>query len=308
MTHDVSPEPMLSYSPKPWLLLCILGSLLAHFLFFSWVRQHEQKTKKTHTQSVPVRLEWKTKKPEAPAPDAIKSEDRSIIEAPLPETQAPDKPAHLGAQDHQAVREQKTQGDGGVPGAPATALQNGPLTLEQIPDKGGRILVPKPPGSKSYEALLPKKLEVLNPGHNDYLPDKNLPVGPILDVNTTDFRFIAYFTAVRKSVDLAYFDMGPSLRETPHVRGRIEEMGRVRFQGSSVVQLKVARSGVLLESKLLRSSGDKEVDAFWNKVLNLAAPYPPLPKDFPDEELVFTYTLYYDVMIEGEKRTHRFVF
>jgi hypothetical protein len=284
-----------------WLLLYILGSFLVHLLILSLI-QEKPRPRTDKPPTIPVRIEIKTKK------NQEKDQEKAqIIEAPLPETQAPDVPAHLGAQNHRTEREQKTQGGGGVPGAPATALQNGPLVLERAPDLEGKVPVPKPPG-KTYQDLLPQKLEVLNPGHNDYLPDKNLPVGPILDVNTTDFRFIAYFTAVRKSVDLAYFDIGPTLRETPHVRGRVEDIGRVRFQGSSVVQLKIARSGILVESKLVRSSGDKVVDEFWNKVLNLAAPYPPLPRDYPGEELVFTYTLYYDLVVEGDQRKHRFVF
>ncbi len=88
----------------------------------------------------------------------------------------------------------------------------------------------------------------------------------------------------------------------------MEEIGRVKFQGTSVVQLRIARSGLLVESKLTRSSGDKVVDEFWIKVLNLAAPYPPLPRDYPDDELVFTYTLYYDLVVEGQEKKRRFVF
>jgi hypothetical protein len=300
----------------PWVSLGLLLSLLLHALVLAGMLALKPPVRPPISQKVPVRLEFKEKAKAEPKRDKDRAEDesqrpdRSIVEAPLPETEAPDEPAYLGAQDHKAVREQKTAPrSGGAPAAPATALQNGPLRIETAPpDLGGRITVPRKQNEQKYASLLPGHVDVVNEGYNDYLPDKNIPVGPVLDVNTTDYRFIAYFTAVRKLVELAYYDIGPTLRDTPHVRGQMEEVGKVRFQGVSVVQLKVMRSGVLVESKLTRSSGDKDIDEFWVRILNLAAPYPPLPRSYPDEELVFTYSLYYDLVFQDEKKTRRFVF
>lgn len=269
-------------------------------------------TKPKSTAKVPVRLEIREKPSD---PDKSKREkkdlaeekvkEKTIIEAPLPETEPPIDSAYLGAQNHKTAQEMKTQPRPSAKAADPTPLQNGPLRLKVEDAPGGKIKIP---AGKDYKDFLPKQIDVVNTGHNDFLPDKKLPVGPVLDVNTTEYRFIGYFTAVRKQVELAYYDIGPTLKGKEHIRDRVENVGKAHLQGTSVVQLTIARSGLLVETKLVQSSGDKDVDQFWDRVLNLAAPYPPLPRDFPEEELVFTYKLYYDFVIAGEKRTKRFMF
>jgi len=262
---------------------------------------------------VPVRLEFK-EVPRKSDPDKAEKKDlaeetpkdeaKTIIEAPLPETEPPKDSAYLGAQNHSTAYETKTQPRPSAKAADPTPLQNGPLRLKVEEAPGGKVKVP---AGKDYREFLPKQIDVVNTGHNDYI-DKKLPVGPVLDVNTTEYRYIGYFTAVRKQVDLAYYDIGPTLQDKNYIRDKVESVGRAQLQGTSVIQLKVARSGLLMEAKIVQSSGDKDVDQFWERVLNLAAPYPPLPRDFPEDELVFTYKLYYDFVIAGERRTRRFMF
>lgn len=295
------------------LLLTILLSLLVHLLAglgLSWLPPVVTKSKKQI--QAPVKLQFTEKSsPKETESTRIekktKDEEKShtIVEVPLPETEAPDKPAYLGAQNHKTAQETKTQPKASTPGADATPIQNGPLRLKVETAPGGKIKVP---AGKNLKEFMPNQLDVINTGHNDYLHDKKLPVGPIMDVNTTDFRFIGFFTAVRKAVDLAYYDIGPTLKDKSYIRDKVENVGKARLQGVSVVQLKVARSGLLVETKLVQTSGDKDVDEFWTRILNLAAPYPPLPRDYPDEELLFTYKLYYDLVFEGDQRKRRFMF
>jgi outer membrane biosynthesis protein TonB len=298
------------------LILLPLGlSLVVHailMIILSFLPAPDRSPKST--AKVPVRLEIK-EKPRQPDKEASEKKDlaeetpkddktKNIIEAPLPETEPPKDSAYLGAQNHSTAQEMKTQPRPSARAADPTPLQNGPLRLKVEEAPGGRIKVP---AGKDYKEFLPQQIDVVNAGHNDYI-DKKMPVGPVLDVNTTEYRFIGYFTSVRKQVDLAYYDIGPTLQDKDYIRDKVESVGRAQLQGTSVIQLKVARSGLLMETKLVQSSGDKDVDAFWERVLNLAAPYPPLPRDFPEEELVFTYKLYYDFVIAGEKRTRRFMF
>lgn len=304
-------KPLLRKRFERGLLLSlgILFSALLHIAFLVWAFGIPAPPPLVIQQKIPVRIEFKAKSKEKEKDQASRETERrepkQIVEAPLLPTEAPDQPAYLGAQNHRTDREQKTVAGRGAPGAPATALQSGALRLERVPDRGGRIKVPQ---KNDYASLLPQSVEVINPGHNDYIQDADVPVGAVLDVNTTDFRFLSYFIAVRKQVDLAYYDVGPTLRESPHVRERMAQSSKIRFQGSSVVQLKVMRSGVLVESKLNQSSGDKEIDEFWLRVLNLAAPYPPLPRSYPGDELTFTYSLYYDLVYQDQQRTKRLVF
>ncbi|MCX6129848.1 MAG: energy transducer TonB [Proteobacteria bacterium] len=299
-----------NYSIRQKIELSICISLLLHlfaaFLLSSLPIKHFKSASK---HKIPVKLQFlekKTLKPETALDKSRQLErEHRIVEAPLPPTQKPDHPAFLGAQDHATQVETRTQAKPSPPAAEPTAVQNGRLHLETTPVAEGRIVVS--PG-KNYQDFLPKKIDIVNTGYNDYLPDKNLKIGPLLDVNTTDFRFIAYFTSVRKQVELAYYDIGASLQEKSYVREKIDSAGQARLEGSSLVQLKVNRSGLLVESKLIDSSGDRDVDAIWTRILNLAAPYPPLPRDFPDEILSFTYRLYYDLSFQGERKSKRLRF
>jgi len=295
------------------ILLPFVLSLAVHGLIVLMLNLLPSPTiKPKSTAKVPVRLEIR-EKPADPDKSSREKKDlaeekvkeKTIIEAPLPETEPPIDSAYLGAQNHKTAQEMKTQPRPNAKAADPTPLQNGPLRLKVEDAPGGKIKIPV---GKDYKDFLPKQIDVVNTGYNDFLPDKKLPVGPVLDVNTTEYRFIGYFTAVRKQVELAYYDIGPTLKGKEHIRDRVENVGKAHLQGTSVVQLTIARSGLLVETKLVQSSGDKDVDQFWDRVLNLAAPYPPLPRDFPEEELVFTYKLYYDFVIAGEKRTKRFMF
>lgn len=285
--------------------LGILLSLIAHVLVLAFLKESPRVP--ARSQQVPVKLNIKEKKKETAAQEKEREREKQIIEAPQLPTEPPEESSRLGPQDHKAVREQKVQPKLSVKGAPSSPIQNGPLKIERsIPDRKGTIRVPSEQ-KQGYAQLLPLEGEVLNLAHNDYIPD-DLPTAAVLDVNTTDYRFIAYFSAVRKLVELAFTDIGPTLRNSPYVQGRLTEAGKVSFQGSSKVQLKVERSGLLTEAKLVDSSGDREIDGFWQKILNLAAPYPPLPKAYPEEVLIFTYTLHYDIVMRNEQKVPRFLY
>ena len=303
------PEPIITSVRRRgrFLALGIFLSLAAHALLL-FLLPKVKPIKSTQRVPITVEIRKKPKKILTEEERKAKEEKKSIIEAPLMPTEAPDEPAHLGRQNHKAVIEQKTDPRSSAPGADSSALQNGLLKIEGgIPDKEGTVMVPAKQGTK-YSRLLPRQGEILNLAHNDFIPDKNLPKGAMLDVNTTDFRWIGYFTSVRKLVELAFTDIGPTLRASPYVKSRLSEVGKASFQGESKIRLKVQKSGLLTETKLISSSGDSDIDKFWDKILNLAGPYPPLPRDFPEEELMFTYTLYYDVVVQNEERTRRFVY
>ncbi|WP_141732253.1 energy transducer TonB [Oligoflexus tunisiensis] len=314
MEHNATPVKLdsLYQRGRRLILLPLTLSLLVHaliLLILSFLPAPDRTPKSV--AKVPVRLEIKEVPRQADKEKSDKKdlaektpEEKTIIEAPLPETEAPTDSAYLGAQDHKTAQEMKTQPRPSAKAADPTPLQNGPLRLKVEEAPGGKVKVP---AGKDYKEFLPKQIDVMNTGHNDYI-DKKMPVGPVLDVNTTEYRFIGYFTSVRKQVDLAYYDIGPTLQDKDYIREKVENIGKAHLQGTSVIQLTVARSGLLIETKLVQSSGDKDVDEFWERVLNLAAPYPPLPRDFPEEELVFTYKLYYDFVIAGDRRTRRFMF
>ncbi len=288
----------------------ILLSLVFHIIVLSLM---PERIRKKPVARIPITLSIK-KKSKTPVPPAKgrkptpQDDPKQIIEAPLRPTEAPDKPAHLGRQDHKAVEEQKLVPKASLKGADSSALQNGRLRIEGgIPDNKGTIPVPAKQG-KQYSSLLPQQGDIINLAHNDYIPNPKLAKGVMLDVNTTDFRWIGYFSLVRRQVEMAFTDIGPTLRRSPYVKSRLSESGKASFQGESKIKLKIEKSGLLSDTKLIASSGDQEIDDFWNKILNVAAPYPPLPKDFPEDFLEFTYTLYYDIVIQNDQKLRRFVY
>jgi protein TonB len=62
-------------------------------------------------------------------------------------------------------------------------------------------------------------------------------------------------------------------------------LGRLSVRGQTVVGFRVDRSGRLIESKVLRSSGDTELDGAFLAVVRVAGPFPPLPSGYPSPTL-----------------------
>lgn len=64
-----------------------------------------------------------------------------------------------------------------------------------------------------------------------------------------------------------------------------------RSEGTPMVQFRLRRDGAVLEARLLRSSGDPELDAAALATIQRAAPLPPMPPDYPAPERDFTIPL-----------------
>ena len=63
-----------------------------------------------------------------------------------------------------------------------------------------------------------------------------------------------------------------------------------------VVLFKVAKDGKLLENKIIKSSGDIDVDNAAIKALYDTAPFDPLPKEFDGESIDIQFTFDYNVL------------
>lgn len=64
-----------------------------------------------------------------------------------------------------------------------------------------------------------------------------------------------------------------------------------------VVSFKIAKSGELLESKVLHSSGDKEADVSALKAVETSKPFAPLPTSFKNESVDVQFTFDYNVFL-----------
>ena len=233
-------------------------------------------------------------------PDNVKIrivDSRGTIEAKLKETEPPLRDAFKGQQNHRTDKETRLNPRNVAenPGADASAKSNKKKKSNAVTSK------------KGYGDLLPTNSD-LEGGFNDFIPDSSIPVGEELDVNTTEYRYIGYVTAIRKSVEFAFYSPLSSLKDEPHVKEKIRLGEKLRYTGWTKARMTIEKSGLLSNVEIVDSQGDGAIDKAWAKILNLAAPFPPLPRHFTEEKFVITYTLYYDYVIRDEQKMRRFRF
>ena len=227
---------------------------------------------------------------------------KQIVEAELPETLAPKNPDFLGKKDHQTARETRVKNprqNDKEASAPQlekalSDLSKASPSLPKLLPKGDRGVRAIPEGAISQ--FLPKLRELsgsMSKSHQDHIT-KDVEFSDVLDVNTTEYKWIGYFTNVRKMVAQTFYSPYEKVGRTRAIQEKLQQYGRAKMKGRAVVLMTIAKSGLLIKSELVSSSGDKEIDDFWERVLNLAAPFPPLPKHYEKDELKFTYALDYN--------------
>lgn len=287
-----------------WFLLFWFHLLLIYALPHLKLAEHKDKKIKVH-------LVHEVKTNTDPAKEQKQEKQHEIIEAEQPETLKPKDPDFIGQRDHQTPHEVKVAHPRQNAEDPtnttaehiAQALKNHPPQSENLPPKldpkKGQSTRPVP--KDFYKRFMPTLAEIGGKtGHQDFV-EKHLDNGQILDVNTTEYKWIGYFTNVRKTVAQAFFSPYAQLSRSKEVQERLREKGSAAMRGKAVVAVTITRSGLLTEARLIQSSGDKEVDDFWVNILNIAAPFPPLPKHYEEETLTFQYALTYD--FEWQRRS-----
>ena len=295
--------------PYYWVVAMAVVFFLIDLRLISWIpvpKKDRTKIAKVKIITVPKKEEKEKKE------DKEDKKEKQMVETELEETLKPLKSDFLGKKNHQTAKEtkwknprQNSQKAGNTKlDKIAKALkqsksreknqnqkQKPKKKLELKPDKGPIRHVPQ----GTYQKLLPNLRELsLAKGqtHQDYIT-KDIADGDVLDVNTTEYKWIGYFTKVRKSVAQTLYNPHASIGRKKEIADKIRLYGKAKMKGSAKVKLTIAQSGLLIESKLISSSGDKEVDEFWQKILNLSAPFPPLPKHYEKDTLSFTYGLDY---------------
>lgn len=240
------------------------------------------------------------------------NEAKRILEAPLLPTQKPPEAEFLGQTDHQAKklmkmkrREYEKAADPGMPTPKASkAVKAAPTAKgEDLPEQKGLDVSSDQKkafsenGSKSekqkkqehgrngYESLLAQSAEKLaatemNQGYMDHLNDL-VEEGETIDMNTQEYRFIGYFTGMRKAIELVW--VYPS------------EAAQRGLHGQVLVKFIIMPDGKVSKVQVLESSGYNVLDAAIIDAIRSAAPFAPLPKGFHKDRLIvkgaFTYIL-----------------
>jgi protein TonB len=313
-THKVT---MFTGVPKQgwyWIFAGIILSLLLHIISIIELPNHGRNpllpAPKSKSKLDDVKVNVVTKKKPSPQNDIQKK----ILETPLEPTAAPTKDSRLGSQDHIAEKETKidsriprpTAADPGQLGRDLktqtekkiSAVKPKPMTITPksveterkqpnivlAPD--GTVIAPgferlKP--RNKYESLLPNAAELQNQvaaGYADHIDD-DVATGDKIDMNTSNFRFIGYFTSFRKAFENVWVYPSEAVR-----RG---------LQGVTHVEFTIERDGKVSKIKVVQTSGHKILDVAVVEAIRLASPLGPLPTGYGKDRLTvtgsFTYVL-----------------
>lgn len=251
------------------------------------------------TQKVKIKLVKKEKPPKD------LQDQKKILEAKQEETEKPEKADYKGYQNHATKKQtkikkalvQKKALDPGQSGIEQKTQKNrhqkksakqANKTKKTMADKRLRILS-DPNGSleinakdkqefgkNGYKSLLPSAHDLqqqVAAGYQDYIDDK-LEEGDKIDINTTDYRFIGYFTSMRKAIELVWNYPASAAR-----RGH---------QGVVGLQFTIFKNGAVKDLKVIRSSGYKSLDNAIVEAIRLTSPFSPLPDGFGKKQMTIT--------------------
>ncbi|MEI8025789.1 MAG: energy transducer TonB [Pseudomonadota bacterium] len=98
--------------------------------------------------------------------------------------------------------------------------------------------------------------------------------GDRLDLDTKEYRYMGYFSSMRKSIELVW--VYPA------------EAARRGIQGTVTVEFTIEKSGASKKIKVLRSSGSESLDNAIVTAIREAQPFSPLPQGFGKDKLTVT--------------------
>ncbi len=228
---------------------------------------------------------------------------KKILEVNQKKTAPPKAASRLGHNDHSTDKETKIDkkiarkkaadaGQKGNQGKSTTKSQkrHGPnealiadlkKKLLTSPSSKIEISTSENQRRKKFEAILPKRGDLIgqiNKGYQDYIEDE-VEIGDAIDMNTVEYKYISYFTHMRKAIELAW--------SYPAVAVRSGMQGAVR------VQFIIQKNGKTRRLRVLSSSGYRILDRAIVEAIKDASPLPPLPERFEKKQLLITGSFEY---------------
>jgi protein TonB len=253
----------------------------------------------------------------APLPEDLAKEiakprepdSQKVLETPQTKTERPDDAKYLGTTDHKTDKETRVKedirrdkakdaGQKGNPDAqtakidptktPAQKNQEAkqPVTTKKMVVKTemGSLQFDKdrPKPRNQYEALLPTSVNdlpgQLNAGFQDFV-DEKIEVGDRIDMNTSEYRFISYFTGMRKAIELTW--------------NYPLEAARRGMKGEVGLEFAINKDGRASRIRVIKSSGYEILDRAIVEAIKLASPFSPLPDGFGKNRIVVTGSFRY---------------
>jgi TonB family protein len=285
-------------------------SFILHLLLFLFIAFYvpAQDTKKVNNYTSIVTFKAIPK----PKPLALQAvpppEAEKILETPLEKTEPPVQADYLGAQNHQAKIQQKLaknkqvitrNQDPGKENGNGTSKHAAQATPKSISPPSfskedhakamkkylaGRTKNAVKPRNR-YEKLLDTSNSMMEEdtakGYQDYL-DGKLAEGDFIDLNTQEYRYIGYFTSLRKAIELAW--SYPSSAAANGIYGKVG------------IAFTILKNGSVGKVAVINSSGYAVLDTAIVDAIQHAAPFAPLPDGFAKKNLnisgIFSYILH----------------
>lgn len=239
-----------------------------------------------------------------------------LIEIPVKETEPPDKPARLADKSHRAEKEttidDTTKLSRSVPQPtkkstvqrkPAGAVQPGEQeksTERFSPEKDRVAMIPegernKPekrkasPNKPSADSPDSSASQMVNPRITDVpfdynteeqlLGTKNVEKEITVDLNTTEYKYISYFTKLKERIYQVW--------KYP------KESQIKREQGNLRIVFTLRKDGYLESVRIIESSGFENLDREVLRTIRVASPYNPFPESWEEEKLKIPATFDY---------------
>jgi periplasmic protein TonB len=227
---------------------------------------------------------------------------KRIIETQQTKTTPPKVATNLGAQDHATEIETRVSerklAEAKAQDPLAQNSTKTPNRSKNRPEesKSNHAIVPRllaEPGQAprerqtkktetNYEKLFPTKADDLfaaNSGGFVEPLDDSIAEGDRVDMNTSSFKYISYFTGIRKQIEMVWIYPSEAVR-----RG---------LQGAVQLEMIIEQDGRVSRVRIVQSSGYTSLDENMVKTIKEASPFAPLPKAWGKERLVVTGSFHY---------------
>lgn len=239
-----------------------------------------------------------------------------LVEIPVKETEPPDKPSRLADKSHRAEKEttiddttklsrsvpQPTK-KSTVPRKPAGAIQPGEQekSAERFsPEKDRVAIIPegernKPEKRKATPDQSPgsnpsaSASQMVNPRIADVpfdynteeqlLGTKDVEKEITVDLNTTEYKYISYFTKLKERI----YQVWKYPKES-QIR---------REQGNVQIVFTLRKDGYLENVRIIHPSGFENLDREVLRTIRVASPYNPFPESWDEEKLKIPATFDY---------------
>ena len=220
---------------------------------------------------------------------------QKMIDVAQEETKAPDSSRFKSHQNHIAKKETKTTqesnsindldaGDGGANKSVRREQSPSDLMENQRPRDvkiGVGAGIKDPRQQSVYSSLLPRRQDLRasrKAGYQDYIEDE-LEIGDKIDLTTSAYRYMGYFTGLRKGWSQTWVYPSEAVR-----RG---------LQGKVKVEFTIEKGGEINSIKVVETSGYEILDNAVLEALRLSSPYAPLPDGFGKDRLTIVYSFVY---------------